>query len=105
MKRITAFLQKQRQSAIDKQQSHNKIDLFRMFRKKLTKSGAKQRPDIRTGTTEFITVSCGTLEIEAADKYFTVTKGESIRFKGDTIHSYRNTGTETTVLYMILYNP
>lgn len=64
----------------------------------------QSEPHLR-GTTEFITVFCGTLEIKAADKCFTVTKGESIRFKGDTIHSYRNTGDETTVLHMILYNP
>lgn len=61
-------------------------------------------PHLR-GTTEFITVFSGTIEIVAADKNFTVTHGESIRFKGDTVHSYRNTGHETAILHMILYNP
>lgn len=64
----------------------------------------QSEPHLR-GTTEFITVFDGTLEVSAADQLFTVTKGESIRFKGDTIHSYRNTGMETTVLHMILYTP
>lgn len=57
------------------------------------------------GTTEFITVFSGIMEIVTADKCFTITKGESIRFKGDTIHSYRNIGSETVILHMILYNP
>lgn len=61
-------------------------------------------PHLR-GTTEFITVFSGTIEIVAADKNFTVTHGESIRFKGDTVHSYRNAGHETAILHMILYNP
>ena len=64
----------------------------------------QSEPHLR-GTTEFITVFGGTLEIEADDKFFTVAEGESIRFKGDTVHSYRNTGTENTILHMILYNP
>lgn len=64
----------------------------------------QSEPHLR-GTTEFITVFSGTLEIEAADKRFAVAKGESIRFKGDTVHSYRNVGRETVVLHMILYNP
>lgn len=57
------------------------------------------------GTTEFITISCGTLEINVDDKIFTITKGESLRFRGDHIHSYQNTSKETAILHMILYNP
>ena len=64
----------------------------------------QSEPHLR-GTTEFITVFSGTLEIITADQCFTVAKGESIRFMGDTVHSYRNTGIETAVLHMILYNP
>lgn len=48
---------------------------------------------------------CGKLEIQADDKSFIVTKNESLRFKGDTIHSYQNVGSETISLHMILYNP
>lgn len=57
------------------------------------------------GTTEFVTVFFGNLEIMAEGKVFTLTKGESIRFRGDQTHSYRNVGEETVVLHMILYNP
>ena len=64
----------------------------------------KSEPHLR-GTTEFITVFSGTIEIEADGKQFQVSEGENIRFKGDTEHSYRNSGEETAVLHMILYNP
>ena len=64
----------------------------------------QSEPHLR-GTTEFITVFGGNLEIETAGKCFQVAKGESIRFKGDAVHSYRNAGSETAILHMILYNP
>lgn len=57
------------------------------------------------GTIEFITVFYGTLEVKTSGKTFSITKGESLRFRGDKIHSYRNTSEETSVLHMILYNP
>lgn len=57
------------------------------------------------GTTEFITIFSGEIEIHTADQRFIVKKGESIRFKADVIHSYKNTGNETAVLHMILFNP
>lgn len=64
----------------------------------------QSEPHLR-GTTEFITIFQGSIEIKAADKIFMVTKNESIRFRGDTVHSYRNISKETTILHMILYNP
>ena len=64
----------------------------------------ESEPHLR-GTTEFITVFSGTVEIKADGKQFQVSEGENIRFKGDTEHSYRNSGEETAVLHMILYNP
>lgn len=64
----------------------------------------QSEPHLR-GTTEFITVFGGTVEIVAAEHSFSLSRGESIRFKGDAVHSYRNPGEETAVLHMILYNP
>lgn len=61
-------------------------------------------PHLR-GTTEYITVFGGTLEIEADDHHFIISKGESLRFKGDTTHSYRNCSDQTVILHMILYTP
>ena len=57
------------------------------------------------GTEEFITIFSGTMEILADSRKFQVQKGESIRFKADTAHSYKNIGEEMTILHMILFNP
>ncbi|WP_138264595.1 helix-turn-helix domain-containing protein [[Clostridium] hylemonae] len=57
------------------------------------------------GTTEFITISAGCVEISAGGQQFTVGRGESLRFRADSTHSYKNTGDETAILHMIIYNP
>lgn len=57
------------------------------------------------GTAEFITIFSGSIEICADGQRFAVGNGESIRFKADTAHSYRNTGTEAAILHMIIFNP
>lgn len=64
----------------------------------------KSEPHLK-GTIEFITVFSGRLEIISNSQSFTVEKNESIRFRADTVHSYRNIGNESVVLHMILYNP
>lgn len=64
----------------------------------------KSEPHLR-GTTEFITVFTGKIEIYADDQKFAVEKGESIRFKADTVHSYKNIGNEPAALHMIIFNP
>lgn len=57
------------------------------------------------GTTEFITIFKGCIEICSDGQRFTVEAGESIRFKADSTHSYRNIGNEEIILHMILFNP
>ena len=57
------------------------------------------------GTTEFITIFTGKIEIYADGQNFVIGKGESIRFKADTVHSYKNVGNESAELHMILLNP
>ena len=64
----------------------------------------ESEPHLR-GTTEFITIFTGKIEILADGQSFIVEKGESIRFRADTIHSYKNIGNETAILHMILSNP
>lgn len=63
----------------------------------------QSEPHLR-GTKELITVFGGVIEIEVDDKVFTISKEESIRFRGDCSHSYRNTSREMVILHMILYN-
>ena len=57
------------------------------------------------GTTEFITIFTGKIEIYSDGQKFIVANGESIRFRADTIHSYKNVGNESAMLHMILFNP
>lgn len=57
------------------------------------------------GTTEFITIFQGCMEICSDNQKFTVEKGESIRFKADSVHSYQNPRDEPSVLHMIIFNP
>lgn len=57
------------------------------------------------GTTEFITIFTGKIEIIADGHKFVVEEGESIRFKADAAHSYQNIGKEPAVLHMIIFNP
>ena len=57
------------------------------------------------GTTEFITIFTGKIEIQAGSQSFIVEKGESIRFGADTVHSYKNAGSGTVIMHMILFNP
>lgn len=64
----------------------------------------QSEPHLR-GTTEFVTLFAGAIEIAADQKDIVVQAGESVRFQGDTTHAYRNISDQTTILHMILYNP
>lgn len=57
------------------------------------------------GAAEFITVFKGQVEIYADGHPFIVSQGESIRYRADTVHSYKNVGDGTATLNMIIYNP
>ena len=57
------------------------------------------------GTTEFIMVLTGKLEISFGGQCFAVGKGESIRFLADVAHAYKNVGDGPATLHMILFNP
>ena len=61
-------------------------------------------PHVRE-TIEFITIFSGELELSIGEKTFRLKPGESIRFKADLVHSYRNIGDEALIFHNILYNP
>ena len=66
--------------------------------------GWAAEPHVRE-TVEFITVFSGELELRIGENAFRLKRGESIRFKADLPHSYRNAGGEALVFHNILYNP
>ena len=62
----------------------------------------KAQPHLE-GAEEYITVFFGKVEIVADNTVFRLDSGDSIRFKADMEHSYKNIGTETAHLSMIIY--
>lgn len=60
-------------------------------------------PHLR-GTVEYVTVYRGIVEITASEKAFILKENESLRFPADTVHSYRNAGSETAVIHNLLSN-
>jgi len=57
------------------------------------------------GTQEFITVFSGELTININGEDFVVTKGNSIRFKADKPHVYKNIADTICSLSMVIYYP
>jgi len=57
------------------------------------------------GTQEFITVFSGSIAISINNEDFVVAEGNSIRFKADRPHSYKNTGSAVCTLSMVIYYP
>lgn len=55
------------------------------------------------GTQEFLTVFQGELTVMVGGEEFTVGAGNSIRFKADRPHAYRNTGDSLTKLSMVIH--
>ncbi|MCG5243265.1 helix-turn-helix domain-containing protein [Azospirillum doebereinerae] len=54
------------------------------------------------GTTENIAVAAGSVEILTGDGDHRLEEGDSILFEADVPHGYRNAGTETAVLYLVM---
>jgi XRE family transcriptional regulator, regulator of sulfur utilization len=57
------------------------------------------------GTQEFITVFSGELTVYVNNEKFVITSGNSMRFKADSQHGYKNTGNETCTLSMVIFYP
>ena len=55
------------------------------------------------GSEEYITVFSGQAEIRANGTWFSLDKGDSIRFAADAPHAYRNSGTEPAELSMLIW--
>lgn len=85
--------------AFDEQRS------FETYRIVIAPEGSLQAEPHLAGTEEYVTVFTGSVIIEAADKKFTLSPGDSIRFMADTFHSYKNLGQEEVLLSMLLYYP
>lgn len=67
-------------------------------------SNWRSEPHLK-GTTEFITVFNGNIEIHVDGHRFVLGKGESMRFRADTVHAYRNLGSDMAVCHVVLFHP
>ncbi|MCH3950998.1 MAG: XRE family transcriptional regulator [Acidaminococcus sp.] len=77
--------------------------LFETYRIRIDRGGHLEAQPHMPGTEEYITVFSGKVRITAGDESFDLNEGDSLHFLADVPHSYRNTGTKTVWLSMILY--
>jgi transcriptional regulator with XRE-family HTH domain len=76
---------------------------FETYRIVIKENGKLEAQPHLAGTEEYITVFSGTVEIVAGEQVFSLNEGDSIRFKADTEHGYKNIGGKECLLSMLLY--
>ncbi len=76
---------------------------FETYRIEIKEGGYLQAQPHLDGAEEYITVFDGEVEIIADSETFRIKKGDSLCFKADVAHSYKNTGETTAYLSMIIY--
>ncbi len=77
--------------------------LFETYRIEIAGNGQMSAQPHIQGTEEYVTVFEGVVEIFVGAETFRLEKGDSIRFKADVPHAYRNSGTTMASLSMIIY--
>lgn len=76
---------------------------FETYRIEIKEGGYLQAQPHLEGAEEYITVFDGEVEIMADSETFRLKRGDSLCFKADVPHSYKNTGAATAYLSMIIY--
>lgn len=78
---------------------------FEIYKVEIEKGGYLSAEPHGQETYEFITVFDGEINIRVDDKEYTVKKGDSIRFRSDRPHAYKNLGDNLTRVSMVIYYP
>ncbi len=78
---------------------------FEMYTLEIDAEGHLDADAHPQGTQEFITVFTGKVSISINDQEFIIEEGNSMRFKADIPHAYKNFGNEICKLCMIIYYP
>jgi transcriptional regulator with XRE-family HTH domain len=81
------------------------IRRFEMYFLEIDSGGLLEAEAHPQGTQEFITVFSGEVSITVNGEDFDIKKGNSIRFKADGPHTYKNTGGGICSLSMVIYYP
>ena len=76
---------------------------FETCRIEIKEGGSLHAQPHLDGVEEYVTLFSGSLEICAGGETFLLHAGDSLRFRADVEHSYRNVGTETVHLNMLIY--
>ncbi|GLF89587.1 transcriptional regulator [Bacillus safensis] len=78
---------------------------FEMYRVEIDRGGSLRANEHIGGTEELITVFEGVLDLSIGDEQYTLKAGDSIRFKADRTHTYKQSGEQMVRMQMILYYP
>lgn len=78
---------------------------FEMYSLEIDANGYLSTEAHQQGTQEFITIFSGKLTVSINGEEFVITAGNSIRFKADSTHSYKNNGDTACSLTMVIYYP
>lgn len=76
---------------------------FETYRIQIEPNGFLQAQPHMAGTEEYITIFSGNAEIIVGDEVFQLLVGDSLRFKADVDHSYRNVGNVPVQMSMLIY--
>lgn len=76
--------------------------LFETYRIVIEPGGALSAQPHMAGTQEYITLFAGAAEIRVGDETFALAAGDSIRFRADVPHGYRNPGAARAELSMLI---
>ncbi len=77
--------------------------LFETYRIRIEPDGFLLAQPHMAGTEEYITVFAGKVEICVGQETFQLEEGDSLRFKADAEHSYKNIGSTPAHLNMLIY--
>lgn len=78
---------------------------FEMYSLEIDDGGYLNAEAHPKGTQEFITVFSGEMTVDVNSESFVVASGDSIRFRADGPHSYKNSGAGICSLGMVIYYP
>ena len=76
---------------------------FETYRIEILPGGHLDAQPHLMGAEEYVTVFAGSLLLRVGETDCSLDAGDSLRFKADVPHSYRNTGTEKTLVAMIIH--
>ena len=76
---------------------------FECYRIVIKEGGSLSAQPHLKGAEEYITLFAGEVEITVGETAYQLREGDSIRFCADAAHSYRNTGSGTAQMSMMIY--